>query len=267
MSIDENMEQAGFAAWAATEGITNVVFSPVTAVGRTLGNVSGQRDHHLVLLDREWGIWQAARASRPREAAVAPEACPVAWQVVSAHDGYSWGVFDRSNGGEQEATEVAKRGPYRVIPLYAQPPRATAEGGGEAKAANTNAVARAVGGLLDAWDLSDEDSVVEKVRPHMKAIHRLIERDEFYATPASAAGREGAHGPGKCLSVDAIEFDRTVASREQDERERWIREDERAKCLHAAKHSPACKGCKRVMANAIRALLAAEAAERGEEEA
>ena len=78
----------------------------------------------------------------------------------------------------------------------------------------------------------------------------------FPATPASAAGREGAHGPGKCLSVDAVEFDRTVASREQDERERWIREDERAKCLHAAKHSPACKGCKRVMANAIRALLA-----------
>ena len=73
---DENVEQAGFAAWAATEGITNVVFSPVTAVGRTLGNVSGQRDHHLVLLDREWGIWQAARASRPREAGMYVQQVP-----------------------------------------------------------------------------------------------------------------------------------------------------------------------------------------------
>lgn len=69
--IDEG-QRAAFAAWAATEGITKVGFSPVTALGRTVGNVWGERDHHLVLLDREWGIWQASQASRPRTAATGP---------------------------------------------------------------------------------------------------------------------------------------------------------------------------------------------------
>jgi hypothetical protein len=92
----------------------------------------------------------------------------------------------------------------------------------------------------------------------------------LYATHASAAGREGAHGPGKCLSVDAIEFDRTVASREQDEREVWIRADERKRCEKAARHAglvdygtanqfDALCQQRDKCADAIRALLAAEA--------
>lgn len=48
--------------------------------------------------------------------------------------------------------------------------------------------------------------------------------------PPTATGEAGTHGPGKCLPVDGVEFDRAVASREQDERERWIRADERERC-------------------------------------
>lgn len=45
-----------------------------------------------------------------------------------------------------------------------------------------------------------------------------------------SAGAESTHGPGACLPVAAIEADRAVAGREQDERERWIRADERERC-------------------------------------
>lgn len=141
--IDDG-QRAAFAAWAATEGITKVGFSPVKALGRTVGNVWGERDHHLVLLDREWGIWQASQASRPREAAVAPEACPVAWAVVDRHgvvlpnsiEAAEIACLRTKDEADEELTYANQgegappwegRKPFRVVPLYAHPASATAE--------------------------------------------------------------------------------------------------------------------------------------------
>lgn len=64
MSLSEEGQRAAFAAWAASEGITKVGFNPVEAAGVTIGSVWGVRDHHLVLLDREWAIWVASQRSR-----------------------------------------------------------------------------------------------------------------------------------------------------------------------------------------------------------
>ena len=130
--IDDG-QRAAFAAWAATEGITKVGFSPVKALGRTDGNVWGERDHHLVLLDREWGIWQASQASRPREAAVAPEACPVRWIACPNGDHFD----ERAVTTEVEAEAKSRADTmnsdapddeeWEVIALYAQPASAKAE--------------------------------------------------------------------------------------------------------------------------------------------
>ena len=97
-------------------------------------------------------------------------------------------------------------------------------------------------------------------------------------TPPPATGEAGTHGPGKCLPVDGVEFDRAVASREQDERERWIRADERERCAKGVEKARAafCEAARRfaeiidhrdrvyglidgpVFLSAYRALLAAE---------
>ena len=70
----------------------------------------------------------------------APEACPVAekplaWTAFS--ESSSWtGVWCKTREGAQERVDEFKRrwpktGPYRVVPLYATPASATAEGGVE----------------------------------------------------------------------------------------------------------------------------------------
>ena len=179
-----------------------------------------------------------ARASRPREAKcpacggvgehvegkrgftrfpcpnaappVAPEACPVAWQVVSTHDGYSWGVFDRSNGGEQKAAQFARRGPHRVVPLCAQPASASAEGG-----SLVDAVERVLLTAEPVTERQGDEDVVVGYRHKTGAIHALLtavrERGSSVsmprpATPASAAGREGAVKPcGWCGGQGYVE--------------------------------------------------------------
>ena len=193
-----------------------------------------------------------ARASRPREAGSGAVALRDA--LIRLDKAAEW--FDNAgatavHGGPDhdegcrpcEAIidlRLARRSALGVLHPAPTPP-ASATAGGDAKAANTGAVTRAVGGLLDAWDLSDEDSVVEKVRPHMKAIHRLIERDEFYATPTSAAGREGV--------ARFIE--------ECDERH-----NHRCACYAMSMENRRCDEAKSIAA--IRALLAAEAEGGGE---
>lgn len=111
---NDQASRDGFIAWAATEGITNVVFGPVTAVGRTLGNVSGQRDYHLVLLDREWAIWCSSRTTLLSAVGVRCGKCDATITVAGCACGSNFPVTatdplrDARIANERDRTVVAR---------------------------------------------------------------------------------------------------------------------------------------------------------------
>jgi hypothetical protein len=107
---------------------------------------------------------------------------PLAWTAFS--ESSSWtGVWCKTREGAQERVDEFKRrwpktGPYRVVPLYAQPARATAERGGDVRLFMRACQVLGCGAR----------GVTENAGPWYCAIHH----PEHPATPASAAGREGA---------------------------------------------------------------------------
>ena len=186
-----------------------------------------------------------ARASRPRASGDAPEACPVAWTIMG--NGRIVGDTDvwTSRDDAEECCAVYKAAApsfteeYRVVPLYAQPASATAEGGGEEIVAHTP--------LPRGLVLWQHETGRTMVMPEAKDPCFGWRRVTQPATPASAAWREGA-------VEKVVEAAKALAPFLPDAgastSERWILWE---------------RGVD--LAKQLRALLAAEAAERGEKEA
>lgn len=180
---------------------------------------------------------------------VAPEACPVAekplaWTAFS--ESSSWtGVWCKTREGAQERVDEFKRrwpktGPYRVVPLYAHPASATAEGG-------------------DPWqDLRDD--VLHNVDGYDNdTVNHYLGVIDYHspATPASAAGRERAReGARQAFYEAALALAEVIDDHCCEPESR-----------SAAKASATCGEREFAFKEAHNALLAAEAAELGEKEA
>lgn len=156
-----------------------------------------------------------------REAALVP-GCPehvALWDAINAYSAACGGHPTRGGGARMDAVvrvEAALRAALAAtdgaIPTASRGGANDAEAGRRVR--NTPDVARAIGSLVDAWDLSDEDSAVEKLRGPMNALRKLIDDDALYAVPlppASAGEVETARIVGWAMCFVPFGHDDTAA--------------------------------------------------------
>ena len=148
-----------------------------------------------------------------REAALVP-GCPehvALWDAINAYSAACGGHPTRGGGARMDAVvrvEAALRAALAAtdgaIPTASRGGANDAEAGRRVR--NTPDVARAIGSLVDAWDLSDEDSAVEKLRGPMNALRKLIDDDALYALPLppASAGEVETARRARRLAQDAV---------------------------------------------------------------